>query len=92
MYHNIYKSTTRTPHHHLPSSIVEHSSGGIDASSVVQRGAFQKLVEMKKTPTASKGIMQAFTHSGILYVSKSRNKLKFEDNIIILYAEACTPL
>ena len=26
MYHNIYKSTTRTPHHHLPSSIVEHSA------------------------------------------------------------------
>ena len=28
MYHNIYKSTTRTPHHHLPSSIVEHSAAG----------------------------------------------------------------
>ena len=26
MYHNIYKSTTRTPHHRLPSSIVEHSA------------------------------------------------------------------
>ena len=26
MYHNIYKSTTGTPHHHLPSSIVEHSA------------------------------------------------------------------
>ena len=24
MYHNIYRSTTRTPHHHLPISIVEH--------------------------------------------------------------------
>ena len=26
MYQNIYKSTTRTPHHHLPSSIVEDSA------------------------------------------------------------------
>ena len=26
MYHNIYRSTTRTLHHHLPSSIVEHSA------------------------------------------------------------------
>ena len=26
MYHNIYRSTTRTNHHHLPISIVEHSA------------------------------------------------------------------
>ena len=26
MYHNVYKSTARTSHHHLPSSIVEHSA------------------------------------------------------------------
>ena len=29
MYHNIYRSTTRTTHHHLPSSIVEHSAGRV---------------------------------------------------------------
>ena len=26
MYHNIYKSTTCTPHHHLPSSIFDYSA------------------------------------------------------------------
>ena len=26
MYNDIYKSNTGTPHHHLPSSIVEHSA------------------------------------------------------------------
>ena len=34
MYHNVYKSTTRTPHNHLPSSIVEHivSAHNIDTN------------------------------------------------------------
>ena len=26
VFHNTYRSTTRTPHHHLPSSIVEHNA------------------------------------------------------------------
>ena len=36
--------------------------------------------------------MQAFTQSGKPSVPKSRNQLKFEENIIILCAEAYTPL
>ena len=37
MYYNIYKSNTRTPHHHLPSSIIEHSA--------VQRPFFEEITE-----------------------------------------------
>ena len=38
MYHNIYRSTTCTPHHHLPSSIVEHSSVHLDGLGVCAYG------------------------------------------------------
>ena len=63
-----------------------------DAVSVGQRGTVQKLVEMEKTPTASKGIMQALPHSGKPHDHKSHKQLQSDDNTISVCAESCTPL
>ena len=60
--------------------------GKTNDASVGQRGVVQKLVKMEKTPTSSKGIMQAFADSRKNYNPKSRKQLQFKDDTIILFA------
>ena len=72
------------------SSLLKMGGGG-DTASVGQRGMVLKLDKTEKTQTASKGIMQAITHSGKTYVPKPCKQLKFKVDIIILCAEAYNP-
>ena len=48
-----------------------------NAAKIGQRGTVRKLVEMDKTPTVSKDIMQEFAHSGKPDDSKSHKQLQF---------------
>ena len=66
--------------------------GGGDNSSIGKKSTVQKLDKTKKTPTDSRGIMQAFAHEGETYGPKSWNQLKVEDYTIIIRAEVYTPI
>ena len=76
-------------HTHVHLRLLE--MGGNDIANIVQRGTVRKLFKMEKTKTVSKGIIQGFTHLVKPYDPKSRQQLKFEDGIIILFAEVYTP-
>ena len=47
---------------------------------------------MERTPTASKGNIQAFSQSGKPCDPRSYKQLQLNDNIIILFEETYTPL
>ena len=57
-----------------------------------QRGSVQKLFEMEKTSTDSKGIIQLFANLRNPTTFKSRNQLQLYDVNILIFVESCTPL
>ena len=77
IYNNIYTRTTRTPHHHLPSSIVEHSA------------QFYNSTTDRVSNTKRDGCLSVLRATTVWTANSSQNKTHFAYCFLVVREPLC---